>query len=67
MSLTLTRDELIDLTDYKYPKKQIEALTRMGIPFEVTPLGRPKVLRIVLERKHDPRGDLMGEPDFDAI
>lgn len=43
MSDLLSDDELIELTGYKYPSKQCEALTRAGISFVVRRDGRPRV------------------------
>lgn len=43
--ITLTRQELVELTDYRRRDKQREALAAMRIPFEITPAGGIKVLR----------------------
>ncbi|WP_264041214.1 DUF4224 domain-containing protein [Pectobacterium carotovorum] len=39
----LTNDELVELTGYKYPSKQCEALRRSGISFIVRKDGKPRV------------------------
>jgi hypothetical protein len=39
----LTRAELIDLTGYKTPKKQIAWLTKNGVRFWIAATGQPKV------------------------
>jgi len=48
----LTIDEIIALTDRKQPSRQIEWLRQNGYPFEVGATGRPKVLRIIVEQRH---------------
>jgi hypothetical protein len=45
----LTNSELIELTGFKHPSKQIEMLRRQGIAFNVNAAGHPKVVRAVLE------------------
>lgn len=45
LTLTLTQEELADLTDYKTSKKQIEWLQEHGWVFEGSYSGRPKVDR----------------------
>jgi hypothetical protein len=64
MSLTLTDDELVELTDYRRRDKQRLALAHMRIPFEVTPRGTIKVLR-----RHFDGGQTRAreEPDYGAI
>ena len=47
--LTLSRDELIELTGRTQKGKQVEALKALGIPFKVRPNGTPAVLRTVME------------------
>lgn len=39
----LSDDELIEMTGYKYPSKQCEALQRAGISFVKRRDGRPRV------------------------
>ncbi|MEQ6971293.1 DUF4224 domain-containing protein [Pectobacterium polaris] len=39
----LTDGELVELTGYKYPSKQCEALRRSGISFILRKDGRPRV------------------------
>lgn len=43
MSDLLSDEELIELTGYKYPSKQCEALARAGISFVLRRDGRPRV------------------------
>lgn len=43
MSDLLSDEELIELTGYKYPSKQCEALARAGISFITRRDGRPSV------------------------
>lgn len=45
----LTPEEVKEFTDRSHKKLQIEALRAMGVAFWVTPAGRPKVARAVLE------------------
>lgn len=47
--LTLTPEELYDLTHYKRASDQIVALRHMGIDHYVRPDGTPAVLRATLE------------------
>lgn len=51
MSLTLTPDELQDLTGYRRPSGQREWLQERTWVFEVDAKGRPKVLRSYAEGK----------------
>ncbi|SNW08258.1 Uncharacterised protein [Eikenella corrodens] len=50
----LTREEIIELTSRKQPKKQAETLRKNGIPFFTNAAGYPVVSRSVLERNHRP-------------
>lgn len=47
-TLTLTPEELIDLTGWRQPSRQIEWLTRAGVPHFVRRDGRPRVVRAAL-------------------
>ena len=47
----LTTQELVELTDYKHPAKQIRWLREHGYRFEIGASGRPKVLRSEIERR----------------
>lgn len=48
-SLTLTEEELQEVTHYKLPKKQMEALQMMGIPARLRPHDNSVcVLRVYL-------------------
>jgi hypothetical protein len=47
--LTLTPEELVEVTHYKLPKKQMEALQMMGIPAKLRPHDNSVcVLRVYL-------------------
>jgi hypothetical protein len=48
-SLTLTEEEIEEVTHYKLPKKQLEALQQMGIPARLRPHDNSVcVLRVFL-------------------
>lgn len=66
MGICLTKDELIDLTDYKHRDKQIEALVSMGIRYRIAPTGAVKVLRadVLVMDTQEPWDD---EPDLAAL
>ncbi len=49
--LFLTPEELVELTGYKQPSKQIAALRRQGVRVFVRRDGKPRVLRSALEGK----------------
>jgi hypothetical protein len=49
----LTEDEVSVLTGRKVKKLQVEQLRRMGIPFYVNAVGRPVVVRSVLEGRKE--------------
>lgn len=51
MSLTLTPAELVDLTGYRMPAKQISWLQRNGIAHFVNAAGRPIVIRAIIEAR----------------
>jgi hypothetical protein len=51
-SLFLTAEEVIELTGYRYPSKQIEWLRQWGIRHFVAKDGHPRVLRSALEGKN---------------
>jgi hypothetical protein len=48
----LSDEELVEMTDLKQYSKQIQFLSKNNIPFEVSALGRPKVIRSKLEERH---------------
>jgi len=50
VSLTLSPDELRELTGRKRAGAQRRALKAMGIAFVQTPEGQPRVLRALVER-----------------
>ncbi|TMR61831.1 DUF4224 domain-containing protein [Streptococcus pseudopneumoniae] len=64
VNLVLTRDELIELTGYKQPKRQVAWLRQQAIPLYVAANGRPKVLRSTLESTTVNRRT---EPNFAAL
>lgn len=45
MNLLLSQEEVEDLTEYTKPALQRKQLQKMGIPFEPSRTGKPKVLR----------------------
>lgn len=51
LSIGLTKEELYEVTHYRYPKKQIHALTSMSIPFKVRPDGSVFVARSAIENE----------------
>lgn len=57
MSL-LTAPEVVLLTGYRMPAKQIEFLRRNGIPFIVNAAGRPVVPADVLAKRPNSRPQL---------
>jgi len=48
-STFLSPDEIKELTGRSYIKLQIEALSKMGLPFFVNAVGRPVVTRSAVE------------------
>ncbi len=68
-SFCLTKEELQELTGFKYPRKQIEALIFMGVKFRVRPDGTPAVLHSDLtpEKAEEPPKRRPVEPRFDLI
>ena len=67
--LFLSQTELQELTDLKMYSAQIRWLQKHAYPFEVSAVGKPKVLRsFVMERlKAFSVGSSKNEPNFDAI
>lgn len=54
MSLTLTRDEVVELTGYRRPTEQIAWMRTNGVPHFVGADGRPRVIRAaLLESAHN--------------
>lgn len=45
----LTESEIIDLTGFRQPSKQVEHLKAQRIPFHTNRSGHPKVARAILE------------------
>lgn len=69
MSLLLTSDELVELTESAKRSLQIAWLTSHGWVFELSRLGNPKVLRAYAEQKLGlATGAQAGqtEPDFSS-
>jgi len=62
--LTLTKQEVRDLSGYQRPSKQIEWLKRHGIRFMVAADGYPRVLRKDLESKENQQRK---KPNFAAL
>lgn len=63
----LTEDELHDLTDATLRRLQIAWLESHGWTFEISRLGRPKVLRAYAERRMglaEAKNTDQTEPDF---
>ncbi|BEL65231.1 MULTISPECIES: DUF4224 domain-containing protein [Serratia] len=67
----LTDEELIELTGYKYPSKQCEALARAGISFIKRRDGRPRVtwahVNAALSGYLAPAVTEENTPNFDAM
>ena len=51
----LTAEELLALTGYKRPSKQVEVLRAWGIRHYVSRDGHPRVLRADVEKPTEPR------------
>ena len=43
----LDNDELQEITEFKYRKKQHQQLVKMGVPFKITKSGKPLVSRVI--------------------
>lgn len=65
----LTRQEIVELTDYQLPAAQCRWLRDRGFTFEVGASGKPKVLRAHVESKMGlrPALSMSTQPNFDAI
>jgi Domain of unknown function (DUF4224) len=65
----LTQDELRELTDLKIPGAQMRWLAKHAYPFEISAIGKPKVLRsLIIERLSKTQvTTTSNEPNFDAI
>lgn len=67
----LTDEELIEMTGYKYPSKQCEALARAGISFIKRRDGRPRVtwehVNATLSGRLAPTVTEENTPNFDAM
>ena len=62
--LILTQKEIVEVTGYKWKRKQMEELARRKCPFVVNGAGKLIVLRADLINHGEDMGE---EPDFDAI
>ena len=49
MTMFLTELELVELTGYRQPAKQVAHLKAQRIPFHVNRAGHPRVARAILE------------------
>lgn len=65
-NMLLTFDELVELTDYQIPAKQIQWLQSHGWNYEIGASGRPKVSRSYAESR---LGMIVPktEPDFSFL
>jgi len=52
-SAFLSKEDMIRLTDYKLPSKQIEVLRKNGIPFTVDRCGHPVVMKSALSSEKE--------------
>ena len=62
MSIVLSPQDIADITRYRQPKRQLQALADMGIPFHVRHDGSPAVLRSAVEN-----GQPATEPNFSSL
>jgi hypothetical protein len=53
MSLTLSRDEVVELSGYRRPAEQIAWLRKQGIPHFIAKDGHPRVVRMALLQSND--------------
>jgi hypothetical protein len=53
MTYFLSDDEIIELTGFKQRSKQNYHLALNNIPFDVNTLGKARVIRALLEERHD--------------
>jgi hypothetical protein len=67
VSLYASHDDLIELTHYKQPKRQIAALVEMRIAFRVAPDGRPVVLIADLAPDGSRARSKRGGPNYAAL
>lgn len=66
MTLFVSEDDLILLTGYKLPKKQVEWLQNNGYIFEVNKEGKPNVLQqhLIAKMSEKPKPK---SPNFGAL
>lgn len=66
----LTKNELRDLTSYKFREKQIQWLRDRGYKHEISANGQPKVLKSYIESilgLNNQKYDKSSSPDFSAL
>lgn len=49
MSIFVDDEDMVKLTGYHTPRKQIQQLRAMGVPFRVNGMGRPMVTLAAIE------------------
>lgn len=54
MSIFVDDDDMIKLTGFRTPRKQIEQLKIMGVPFRINGAGRPMVALTAIEGGKQP-------------
>lgn len=69
MSTFLSEEELVELTECSQAAAQMRWLSGRGWPFEVSAKGRPRVLRLVMEKKMGlaAKPERRRGPDFDSL
>lgn len=53
MSIFVDDEDMVKLTGYHTPRKQIQQLREMGVPFRVNGMGRPMVTLAAIEGGRD--------------
>ncbi len=54
MSIFVDDDDMVKLTGFRTPRKQIEQLRVMGVPFRINGGGRPMVALVAIEGGKNP-------------
>lgn len=69
VTIVLSQEELVELTDYRRPADQRRWLSERGIPYDVGAKGCPKVLRSVYEKikMGEIRGSTGSAPNWSAV
>lgn len=49
MSIFVGDEDMVKLTGYRTPRKQVEQLRIMGVPFRINGFGRPMVALVAIE------------------